>query len=226
MQEANNGIQDQEGNKQEGNKNDERLNKLLSSLKLKDEELNALKSNENLLNTVASALEQKKLANSEARRYREHIEKENEEKKKREESELAEKGEFKKLYDDLLNKMNEKEEKLKTFKIDSELKVLAVKNKIKKDDYLKLFDKSKLEISEDGTIKDLDTLFEQFKTDNLDLFGQSEDKKITPNNAKPAMVGNLQNINLEELRTKATQTQDKNDLALLLMKQRELKNKT
>ena len=186
---------------------------LLKGLKLTPEQIEKIKTDSELLNVLTHNLEAKRKANAEAKEARERLEKLEADKKKAEEDALAKKGEFETLY----KKANDDLEKLKQGQKDliikRDLEVFAVKNGLKKQEYLKLFDASKLTLDESLNVVGLEDAFKEFKEANPELF--SSDKKITPDAKKPNGSGGNDH-ELARLKAQAEKTRNPKDIAAYL----------
>ncbi len=143
----------------------------LANIQISEEAKTQLKGNEELLKVITHNLTGKRDANAEAKKYREELEALKATAKKAEDEKLKEKGEFKKLYTESQTKLEQKDGQIKQMAIQSKLSILAAQAGIKKAEYLKLFDTSGLELDENFQVQGMDQKFNEFKQNNLELFG-------------------------------------------------------
>lgn len=186
---------------------------LLKGLKLTPEQIDKIKTDSELLNVLTHNLEAKRRANAEAKEAREKLEILEADKKKADEDALAKKGEYETLY----KKSNDELEKLKASQRDliikKELEVFAIQNGLKKREYLKLFDTSKLTLDDSLNVTGLEDSFKEFKEANSELF--STEKKITPDAKKPNN-SSTPSDELAQLKTLAEKTGNPKDIAAYL----------
>ena len=178
---------------------------LLKSLKLKDTEIETLRSNENLLNVIAHSLDAKRGANAEAKKYREELEALKSQQDAENKSKLEKKGEFEKLYQEANEKLSQKDQKIKDALIKGELARLAGSNGLAKAEYLRLLDASKLEVDLDTlTVKGAEEVFKSFKESNPELFKQAQVPGTDGGQPKirKGEVGDLEELKALEIRAK------------------------
>jgi len=195
-----------EAAKAEADKKTADAEELLKSLKLKDSEIEALKGNDNLLGILTHSLDAKRAANAEAKKNREALEALQSEASKAEKEKLEKKGEFEKLYKDSQDQISQKDLKIKEALVNGELSRLAGLNGLAKADYLKLLDKSSIEVDlETLTVTGAEEVFNSFKESSPELF-----KTIVPGtdngqpNLKKAPIGDLAKLKDLELRARAS----------------------
>jgi hypothetical protein len=144
---------------------------LLKGLNLNEKEVEALKTNENLLGLVTHLTEQKRTANAEAKKYRELMTTIETEKKAKEEETLKKQGEYEKLYQEAQATLQAKDEAIKKAVVNGELGRLAGSYGLLKKEYLKLIDTNTLEVDmEMMSVKDVEDIFTKFKEENPSLF--------------------------------------------------------
>ena len=206
-------------------KDDSNVEELLKSLNLKETEIEALKGNENLLNVLTHSLDAKRSANAEAKKYREKLEEQKTSEEAASKAALEKKGEFEKLYQEANEKLSQKDVRIKEALTKGELSRLAGKHGLAKMEYLRLLDTTSIEVDVDNaTITGADEVFEQFKTNNPELF-----KQLVPStdNGQPSMskapVGEIEK--LKQLEATATQSRLPRDLAAFKSKKNELQTK-
>lgn len=171
--------------------------KFLEGLELPAAQIEILKSNKELFSAFKHQIESKRDANAEAKKHRLAAEKLAKEKADAEAAALADQGKFKDLYELEKKKNEESAKQFRDLRIQSELQRVAAEKGIKKVEYVKLFDASKLELDETGNVKGLEA-FDQFAKDNADLFGERK-PPITPDPTKPGIT-NPAGSPLEELK--------------------------
>jgi flagellar biosynthesis GTPase FlhF len=191
-------------------KKDDNHEWLLRGLKLTPEQFEKVKEDDALLNALKENLEKKRRANAEAKESREKLEKLEAEKRKAEEEVLAKKGEYEKLYKQTAEELEKTKQLQKDLIIKKELELFAIENGIKKREYLKLFDYSKLGIDDNLNVVGVEENFKIFKEDNPELF--NSDKKITPDASKPT-GGNVGSDEIEKLKIQAEKTRAPRDIA-------------
>lgn len=94
------------------------------------------------------------------------------EKREKEEADLKAKGDFEGLKKKLDDDRKAMEEQRRKEQIQNALLRAGLKSGIKKEEYLRLIDTSKLEVK-DGVVVGVDEAVDSFKKDNADLFGDS-----------------------------------------------------
>lgn len=197
-----------------------KADELLKGLKLTPEQIEKLKGDSTMLEVLTHNLEAKRKANAEAKEAREKLEKLEADKKKAEEDALAKKGEYETLY----KKSNDELEKLRASQKDliikKELEVFSIQNGLKKREYLKLFDTSKLTLDDNLNVVGLEETFKEFKEANSELF--STEKKITPDPTKPNN-SNAPADELAKLKAQAEKTKSPRDIAVYLRAQKAAK---
>lgn len=193
------------------------------NINISDSEIELMKRNPNLFEVVRHQVEQKRSANKEAQKYRSDIEKIQKEKTEKETEEAKKRGEFEKLYNEEKSRREEVETRQKQILIEHELKIAAIRYGIQKPEYLKLFDQTKIKIDSEGNPKNLDELIESFKKENPSLFVLNGNPTITPDSRRAGGPEGLNQMTLEELRQKASKSQDRKDLAAYMAAMRSKK---
>jgi len=197
---------------------------LIANLSLSDQEKDLIKNNKNILEAINHNLKAKRDANEEAKNYRQQLEKIQSEIKAKENEKLEKQGEFEKLYKETKDELERQRQEAKNIRIQHKIEMLAQIKGIKKVEYVKLFDKSLVEVDKEGKVKNLDELFEEFYVKNPDLFGKfSSSNSVIPDSAKPTISTN-KDLTLDELREKANRTRTTRDMALYLAAQRKANN--
>jgi hypothetical protein len=100
-------------------------------------------------------------------------EKKAEDQKKEEEQKIKDQK-FEELFNDEKKKNEDMITKFNNQKIDNALMVKAMKEGIKKGDYVRLIDKSTVKMDDTGKVTGVDEVIESFKKDNPDLFGSDQ----------------------------------------------------
>jgi hypothetical protein len=194
------------------------------NINVSESEIDLMKKNPNLFEVVRHQVEQKRSANKEAQKYRSDIEKIQKEKNEKETEEAKKRGEFEKLYNEEKSRREEVETRQKQILIEHELKIAAIRHGIQKPEYLKLFDQTKIKIDSEGNPKNLDELIENFKKENPSLFvALNGNPTITPDSRRAGGPEGLNQMTLEELRLKASKSQDRKDLAAYMAAMRSKK---
>lgn len=217
-------LQKEDQNQPKGGEDQDTANadELLKNLKLKEDELAALKGNENLLNVITHSLEAKRGANKEAKEYREKLEQLEQQLEADKKAKLEKKGEFEKLYQETSQKLTEKDQKIKDALVKGELSRLAGQYGLAKAEYLRLLDTNSIEVDADTlTVNGADEVFKEFKENNPELF-----KKAVPgtDNGQPSVSkapkGDMDK--LKELEARAGETRLPRDLAAFKAFKRDL----
>lgn len=193
---------------------------LLKGLKLTPEQVEKLKGDSTMLEVLTHNLEAKRKANAEAKEAREKLEKLEADKKKAEEDALAKKGEYETLYKKSSDELEKLRASQKDLIIKKELEVFSIQNGLKKREYLKLFDTSKLSLDDNLNVVGLEETFKEFKEANSELF--STEKKITPDPTKPNN-SNVPTDELAKLKAQAEKTKSPRDIAVYLRAQKAAK---
>lgn len=200
---------------------------ILKGLDLPAEKIEMLKGDPDLMAAFKHQIEAKRQANAEAKQHRlanEQFEKAQEE---ADAKAKAEQGKYQELYEQEKAKNAAQETRLKEVRIEAELKAMATAKGIKKLDYLKMFDKSKLALDDNLNVTGLDE-FDTFVKDNPDLFGgEPPESPVTTDQRKPTVTKSKGNLldELKELKAKAQKTQSSADLAAYNRKFKECKEK-
>lgn len=183
-----------------------------SDIKLSESEKEFIKKNPNLKDILIHQIEQKRMANKEAQKYRTDLEKANKEKSDREIEEAKKRGEFEKLYNDQANKTKELEEKYKQKMLNSEINIEAIRLGIQKPEFTKLLDHSKIKFDTEGNPINLKEVIEEFKKDYPALFSSASGSTV-PDSRRPGGPEGQASLSLEELRLQADKTRDRKDIA-------------
>jgi len=200
---------------------------ILKGLDLPAEKIDLLKNDLDLLTAFKHMLNAKRQANAEAKQHRLDNEKFKREKSEAEAKAKAEQGKFQELWEQEKAKNKANEERLKEVRIQGELKTLATQKGIKKLDYVKLFDQSKLAIDENLNVTGLED-FDAFVAENPELFGKAGDEtpRIPVDQSKPEITKTTNLLNeLEKLKAQAQKTNSAPDLAAYSRKLKECKIK-
>ena len=183
---------------------------LLKSLKLKDDEIEALKGNENILNILTHNLDAKRDANAEAKKYREQLEALQANAEAQAKEKLEKKGEFEKLYQEASEKLTTKDQKIKEALVKGELSRLAGQLGLAKAEYLKLLDTSTIEVDlENLQVSGAEDVFNTFKENNPELFSKSVPGTDSgqPKIGKVA-VGDVEKLNQLKIRARSGMPRD------------------
>jgi hypothetical protein len=193
---------------------------LLKGLKLTPEQIEKLKGDSTMLEVLTHNLEAKRKANAEAKEAREKLEKLEADKKKAEEDALAKKGEYETLYKKSSDELEKMRASQKDLIIKKELEVFSIQNGLKKREYLKLFDTSKLTLDDNLNVVGLEEAFKEFKEANSELF--STEQKIIVDPTKPKN-SNAPTDELAKLKAQAEKTKSPRDIAVYLRAQKAAK---
>jgi len=147
---------------------------ILDGLNLSDAKKEELQSDPELLQAFEHNILAKQKANEEAKATRIKLEKFQKDKDEADAAKLEEQGEYKKLLEIERQQNVDFKAKLTANKIESELKLLAVQHGIINTDYIAMFDKTSISISDDGDLTGLQEAFESFVEANPALFTQSD----------------------------------------------------
>ena len=200
---------------------------ILKGLDLPAEKIDLLKSDPDLMAAFKHQIEAKRQANAEAKQHRLDNEKFKREKETADAKAKAEQGKFQELWEQEKAKNEANEARLKEVRIQGELKALATQKGIKKLDYVKLFDQSKLAIDENLNVTGLEE-FDAFVAENPELFGKAGDEmpRIPVDQNKPGITKTTNLLDeLRELKVQAQKTNSTSDLAAYSRKLKECKEK-
>ena len=197
---------------------------LLKNLNLTQEQLVKVKADSEVLTILTHNITAKRDANQEAKTFREKLEALEKEKADVNKAELEKQGEFKKLYEESIAKLAEKDAKMKDQTIATELKLKFAQEGLKNNDYLKLFDKAELKIDDDLNITNLDEKVKLFKEKYPDFFKEAEKSKPNVDSSRPGVKSQVDETDeLKLLKANAEKTKLPRDLAKYMTKLRELK---
>lgn len=219
---------DQNQNQSEGGDDQDTANadELLKNLKLKDEELEALKGNENLYKVLTHSLEAKREANAEAKKRREELEAIQAKIEAEEKQKLEKKGEYEKLYQETSQKLTEKDQKIKDALVKGELSRLAGEYGLAKADYLKLLDTSTIEVDVDTlTVNGAEDIFKDFKETNPELFKNANVPKTDGGQPGLNSAGLSDQDKLKALKEKAEKSRMPVDIAAYRNAKKAIENK-
>ena len=200
---------------------------VFKGLNLAPEQLEALKANKDAVDIVAHALEVKRQATKEAKERRMKLEELEAKMKAEEEAKAKKKGEFEKLYTETKSQLEQERNRNNTLLIDNKLSLLAAQKGILKPEYLKLMDKSGIEVNPDTLqVTGVEEKFNAFYENNKELFGKGTPPNTDrgqPNLQKGTKTSELEL--LKALEAKAKRSASPRDLALYESKRKELKEK-
>ncbi len=168
---------------------DNSSNDLLENLSISEDLKKELDSNKELTQLLAHNVSQKREANAEAKKFRQEFESLKKKLDAAESEKLKEQGEYKKLYEESLTQIQERDSKIKQVAINNKVSLIAQEKGIRKASYLKMFDTKGFEVGDNLEIDGLEEAFEEFYKENPDLFKSDSKQAPSVDSGKPALVG-------------------------------------
>jgi len=192
-----------------GDSQGDNATELLKNLKISEEAKAKINTDADLANAMQHLITAKREANAEAKKNREQLEQIQTDIEKKTKEDLAKKGEFEKLYKETQKTLEAEKARNKELLINNKLSLLAAKKGLKKEEYLKLFDASTIQIDENLNVTGAEEAFEKFFKENPELFGTATVPKVESGQPSISKITKTDEVKmLEEIARKSKNPTD------------------